>query len=131
MGHPARLTSHLLAREGTAFPADGFAAANAAFATPAAFAEAAPAKQSMREPGELPAAPPLRAPMPREVGASESRVKMTVRLDPNQHGRLRILAALQRCTSQEIIVRALDAYIRASGDDCACLGRAGSPARKD
>jgi predicted transcriptional regulator len=56
---------------------------------------------------------------------------MTVRLDPGQHGRLRILAALQRCTSQEIVVRALEAYIRANGSDCACLGRSGPPERRD
>jgi hypothetical protein len=118
MGHPARLTSHLLARKGTAFPAGGFAAVNIAVAEPppAAFSAAA---------GPRPLAPagPVAAPQAREPAGRESRVKMTVRLDPGQHGRLRILAALQRCTSQEIIVRALDAYIRANGSDCVCLER--------
>jgi hypothetical protein len=131
MGHPARLTSHLLARKGTAFPAGGFAAANAALPGLTPPSEAAPLKQGATQPVDPPAMPARRAPISRESGLGAGRVKMTVRLDPNQHGRLRILAALQRCTSQEIVVRALDAYIRASGSDCACLGRAGPPEPSD
>lgn len=126
MSHPARLTSHLLARKGTAFPAGGFAAANIAVAAPPPTAHAVAVRPQAVEPAELPAALEGRGPARRE-----SRVKTTVRLDANQHGRLRILAALQRCTSQEIIVRALDAYIRANGSDCVCLGRADAPERRD
>jgi hypothetical protein len=126
MAHPARLTSHLLARKGTAFPAGGFAAANvaAAEAPPADFSAAA---------GPRPVQPvgPAAVAQAREPKERESRVKMTVRLDPGQHGRLRILAALQRCTSQAIVARALDAYIRANGGDCGCLGRSESPRRRE
>jgi hypothetical protein len=126
MGHPARLTSHLLARKGTAFPIGGFGAANIAVAEAPPAARAVAVGPRSVEPAGIPTAPEARGP-----ARGLSRVKMSVRLDPDQHGRLRILAALQRCTSQEIIARALEAYIRANGSDCACLGRSAPPERPD
>ena len=55
----------------------------------------------------------------------DGRVALTLRLDRDRHRRLRIFAARRERTSQEVIVRALDAYLEACGADCACLR--GSP----
>lgn len=122
MTRPARLTSSLLAREGEAIPAGGFAAATISLSqrlpsTPAPFRGADPAPVrawSMAGPS-------------RPKAANDQRVALTVRLDPVRHMRLKIFAARRRCTSQEVMIKALDAYLRANGPDCACMRNEGEP----
>ena len=52
----------------------------------------------------------------------------TVRLDRTRYTRLKILAARRARSGQEVILRALDAYLDACAADCACLR---SAARRD
>lgn len=119
MAHPARLTGALLVRKGHAFPAGGFAAANLNLAQPPAAEHGARPEPAGHHPAALAAVTGGHRP----TLAPQAKVKLTVRLDPHQHSRLRIFAARRRCTSQEVIVRALEAYIQACGVDCACLRR--------
>lgn len=123
MAHPARLTSHLLARKGSAFPAGGLAAnLNLARALPSAHA-ATPRPPALESRGLVPQ-PGNEQPGTRSTLAAD-KVKMTVRLDPDRHSQLRILAARRRCTNQDIMIRALDAYIQDCGGDCRCLHETG------
>lgn len=118
MAHPARLTSHLLARTASALPV-GRLAADIDLARALPGPEVAPPRPRAPEPRDVP--PQSDQPRARRPEAAD-RVKMTVRLDPDRHDRLRILAARRRCTSQDIMIRALDAYVGACSGDCACLG---------
>jgi hypothetical protein len=105
----ARLTSSLLARKGEAKPSIGMA---------------------------RPAAPhgpvveilvPARAPEPAPAGAGhtgpDDRAILTVRIDRALHVRLRVLAARQRRTNQDIVEGALEAYLSVFGADCTCMRR--------
>jgi hypothetical protein len=124
MTQPARLTSALLARKGQAFPIGGFAGATMIdacqplpppdrLAPRAGMAlvsdrSAGPARQAKgagRGPGD----------------GDDGRVALTLRLDRERHRRLRIFGARHERTSQEVILKALDAYLAACGADCACL----------
>jgi hypothetical protein len=124
MAQPAKLTSALLARKGQALPTGGFAHAKLALIPPqptaaklarqccdAASSEgpAAPIKRSAREPGG------------RRGRAADDRVAFTVRLDRERHLRLKILAARRGRSGQEMLLRALDAYLEACAMDCPCL----------
>jgi hypothetical protein len=113
----ARLTGELLARRGEAMPTGGFAAPGHAIGL------APPASPS-----------PLRAagtggderPRLLQSRGKAERVALTVRLDRERHRRLRIFGARRGCSNQEVILKALDAYLAACGVDCACLrGEAG------
>lgn len=96
MSAPAKLTSALLARKGSAAPA-GYA----------------PAKGRGRK-GKS---------GPRADGAADAPVKLSLRLDAKRHLRLRLTAEHMEASLQEVLTRALDSYldqlgaevIRASG----------------
>jgi hypothetical protein len=46
---------------------------------------------------------------------------LTLRLDRARYTRLKILAARRSRSGQELLLRALDAYLDACAVDCACL----------
>jgi hypothetical protein len=131
MAAPARLTSALLARKGQAIPTGGFAHAKLALVPPqpgaakgerpcragAPAGPAAPIGRLARAPGRR------RGP---EAGRSaDDRVAFTLRLDRERHLRLKLLAARRGRSGQEMLLRALDAYLEACGIDCPCLRAAG------
>jgi hypothetical protein len=128
MQQPARLTSDLLARRGRAFPTGGLAYPGIDLSQPL------PAPDVLGEPRggseltigavvELPARPvtPARQPARRRRRPEDGRVALTLRLDRERHLRLKIFAARRNRSSQDVLVRALDAYLEACGADCACL----------
>jgi hypothetical protein len=128
MTRPAGLTSDLLARKGQALP-------TAAPACPRVeIGQSLPALPAPDKPSSRRAsiavvggAPERRSGRARQAygsgssGRRDERIALTLRLDRERHRRLRILAARHDCTSQEVIVAALDAYLAACSGDCACL----------
>jgi hypothetical protein len=122
---PARLTSSLLVRKGQAKP-------SALDAPSCGLVQPLPAGGALtRTPA--PRAPiveilvPARVPMPAAAGSGRSgddRVGLTVRIDRTMHTRLRVLAARQRRTNQDIVRCALDAYLAAFAASCSCVGGA-------
>jgi hypothetical protein len=134
MAQPARLTSGLLARKGQALPTGGFAYARLDLVPPL---PAAARSEQPRCGTAAPAAlllPDLRRaatadePRRRPAHAPDDRVAFTVRLDRARYTRLKILAARRARSGQEVLLRALDAYLDACAADCACLR---SAARRD
>lgn len=87
-------------------------------------------------PAPEPATAPVAAsPQPAApVSQAKGRRAMTVRLDPVHHMRLRVVSSYLKCTSQQIIVAALDAYFAGLPatvpGNCACLAAALKPATK-
>jgi hypothetical protein len=73
------------------------------------------------------ALPDLRYPAPvyqpgrRPAHAADDRVALTLRLDRARYTRLKILAARRARSGQEVLIKALDAYLEACATDCACL----------
>lgn len=127
MAHPARLTAALLARKGNALPTGGFAHSRLDRLPPPASAPK-PDRQPWAAPGPDEAArEPSRPAQPepcRSIGETEDeRVAFTLRLDRDRHARLRILAAKRGRSGQEMLVKALDAYLEACATDCPCLRR--------
>jgi hypothetical protein len=134
MAQPARLTSALLARKGHALPTGGFAHAKLDLIP---VQPVAPVPERPVEGGAV----PREAPKPRarrsaagpeapgrgRQPASDERVAFTLRLDPERHARLRILAARRGRSGQEMLLKALDAYLEACAVDCACLARKPAP----
>jgi hypothetical protein len=127
MAQPARLTSGLLARKGQALPTGGFAYARLDLVPP--LPSAARPEQprcGTAAPGAL-LLPDLRRaasaaePTRRPTAGADDRVAFTVRLDRARYTRLKILAARRARSGQEVILRALDAYLEACAADCACL----------
>ena len=127
MREPAKLTADLLARRGQALPTTGFGSPSLALAellpapdksTLRRYATAAANDAGPDHPRRVTARDQRRPPAgPR----AEERVALTLRLDRERHRRLRIFSARHEATSQDVIVRALDAYLDACGDDCPCL----------
>lgn len=117
MSQPARLTSDLLARKGQAFPTGS--------STSAGFNGALPLPSRVRPRSGGPArVPPAEPATPREEQsqpAPRRDARLTVRLDPTRHARLKIFAARTRRTGQQIMVEALDAYLRSCGPECECM----------
>lgn len=110
----ASLTASLLARKGNAAPTEGMRPPE--FGSPAA-----PDDQSANVPRAAQNAAQT-AFSKRPVGAGK-RIAMTVRLDHEQHLRLRVFSAHKRLSSQEILALALDRYIDENGPstlDTAC-----------
>ena len=120
---PARLTSSLLARKGEARPSESLdgPTCNLVHALPAG---------ALTRPA-APRAPvveilvPARSPAPALAGSggagSADRVNLTVRIDRTLHTRLRVLAARQQRTNQDIVEGALEAYLNVFGASCACV----------
>jgi hypothetical protein len=117
MRPPARLTGELLARKGEALPATGMATATLALApTRPTLVRAGVAASSDGE--RRGSRSERRQPAGRR---EDDRVALTLRLDRERHRRLRIFSARHDCSGQDVIVRALDAYLEGCSDHCACL----------
>jgi hypothetical protein len=111
MKSAASLTASLLARKGQANPTDGMQPAG--MSSPAA----APLGHNDRRQNSEHMIPK------RPVGSGK-RIAMTVRLDHEQHLRLRVFSAHKQRSSQEILALALDRYIDEHAPaslDTACL----------
>jgi hypothetical protein len=128
MAQPARLTSDLLARKGHALPTGGFAHAKLdlippqpTIAKPERSVQAGATPREALRQSRHPAARQARKP------AADERVAFTLRLDPERHARLRILAARRGRSGQEMLLKALDAYLEACAADCPCLRTAKAP----
>ena len=110
MSQPARLTSSLLARKGQALPAAGFSSRASGAVLPGRLevvgGRAEPGVAGLRH---------------GPSGHPERRVAMTLRLDRERHVRLKVFAALHELNCQDVLIAALDAYLRACGADCACI----------
>jgi len=50
------------------------------------------------------------------------RVRLTLRLNPGEHRRLRVAAAHLDCSMQAVMSKALEAYLTGLRADCPCLG---------
>ncbi len=124
MSARAKLTSDLLVRKGHASPTGGFAHAGIDLSQPLP----APAKLEgprghvilATSPLSVHAAPARSAKRQARVG-DEGRVALTLRLDRERHRRLKVFGARNQQTTQEVLLKALDAYLEACGADCACL----------
>lgn len=127
MPQPARLTSDLLARKGHALPAGGFAHPAFQPARPSPLdllgqaccgrpAPDADLQDRTPEPAVLPIQPRVRG-----AHRPHGRVALTLRLDRERYVRLKIFAARRARTGQDVLLKALDAYLDACGADCACL----------
>ena len=114
---PASLTARLLVSKGSAKPA-GFSAArdysrlSLVGPTPAANRPNATV-QTRTAPTKAPGV------------AKPARVKMSLRLDPGRHLRLKLTAAHMRVSVQELLTNALDQYLnqvgpQVLGGDCRC-----------
>ncbi|MGH6918112.1 MAG: hypothetical protein ACREJ0_10450, partial [Geminicoccaceae bacterium] len=57
------------------------------------------------------------------TAAAGDRVAFTLRLDRERHARLKLLAARRGRSCQEMLLRALDAYLEACATDCPRLRR--------
>jgi len=133
MAEPARLTSALLARKGQALPTGGFAHAKLALIPPQPSAAKRDRPCCETAASEGPAAPIRRLaaePRRRPGPVAEDRVAFTVRLDRERHLRLKILAARRGRSGQEMLLRALDAYLEACAIDCPCM-RVATPHKLD
>ena len=133
----ATLHSGLLARKGLAVPAGGGygAMAPASPAAPAALPPtAAPEPAPRPKPVSLvgggdPTRLPDVAAAPRRPAASgrppregdHGRLRFTLRLDRQRYKQLRIMAAQTGRTSRDIVIEALESYLKAAGPACACL----------
>lgn len=97
----ATLTSSLLARKGTAVPS--------------AFAPAAmPAMPAMPPPpAPTPSAPPaaVGGAVARPKRNGTGRIKMSLRLKPDQHLKLKLVAAFRRESAQRLLVAAIERYL--------------------
>ena len=121
---PARLTSGLLVRKGEAKP-------TGLDAPPGGLVQPPPANGTPARPA-APRAPaveilvPARSPVPATAGSGrpgpDDRVCLTVRIDRTLHTRLRVLAARQQRTNQDIVEGALEAYLNVFAAGCACVG---------
>ncbi len=117
MKSAASLTASLLARKGDAVPTEGVNPVSTGgdiASDPHDPADNAPraAQQAAKQ-----------AFSKRPVGSGK-RIAMTVRLDHEQHLRLRVFSAHKRLSSQQILAQALDRYIDENAPstlDTACL----------
>ena len=124
---PARLTSRLLVRKGEAKPSDN------PDAPAGGLVQSLPAGGAFTRPA-TPRGPmvellvPARATMPTMAGpgcpGQDDQVRLTVRIDRTLHSRLRVLAARQQRSNQDIVQGALEAYLNVFAVGCACIGSA-------
>jgi hypothetical protein len=130
MARPARLTSALLARKGHALPTSGIASRKPGLvAAPPAAAKREPQRSGPSAPRIALSSDLIRrcAAKPRRTPdrAGQDRVAFTLRLDRKRYTRLKSVAARRGRSGQEILVEALDAYLKAGTADCACPPRPG------
>ncbi|WP_147274928.1 hypothetical protein [Ferruginivarius sediminum] len=99
----ASLSGQLLARKGTARPS-------------AAVPRGAGVETS------LPSRAPLRVAPPQEPpAAGGERARISLRLDPERHRRLRLAAAHLDCSLQDLLIAALDEHLSGLRLGCACF----------
>jgi hypothetical protein len=106
----ASLSGRLLARKGTARPS-------------AAVPRSAGAETS------LPSRAPLRLAPPQEPPASGERARISLRLDPERHRRLRLAAAHLDCSLQDLLIAALDEHLSGLRLGCPCFRERGEACR--
>jgi hypothetical protein len=130
MAEPARLTGDLLARKGRALPTGGFAHAKLDLVPPqASTARLEQQRCGTALPGAALRSDLRRQAMPdptRQAERDDGRVAFTVRLDRERYTRLKILAARRARSGQEVLLKALDAYLEACALDCDCLRSKGA-----
>jgi hypothetical protein len=117
MSQRVKLTSDLLVRKGQAIPTGGFAHAGIDLSQPLP----APTTLDLQQGGTALVAGKPAAPARRTRDRTGSRVALTFRLDRERHRRLKVFCARGQQTTQEVLLKALDAYLEACGADCACL----------
>ena len=120
---PARLSSSLLVRKGEAQP-------SGPDAPPGGLVQPRAAGGGLTRPA-APRGPvveilvPASTPRPTTAGSGrpgpDDRVSLTVRIDRTLHTRLRVLAARQQRTNQDIVEGALAAYLEVFAAGCACV----------
>lgn len=124
---PATLSSSLLIRKGTATPVPHTASPLPTGQPETARQERARARSSLRQ---------VSPPQDEAAGHHDDhdlkqdhfgRVRLSIRLDPDRHLRLKLLAAHTRSSVQDLLIAALDAYLEDMGQSvndgaCACLG---------
>lgn len=136
MKEAARLNGDLLSRKGDARPVPDLATGPAAgLGTPGGFSpRPAPAAVDPRSAEPI---PETAADLPQGICAPAlkcdkfGRVRISLRLDPERHLRLRLLAAHGCLSLQEALIAALDAYLgeEAQYFSCKCLHEAGGPSQ--
>jgi len=121
----ARLTAALLAPKGTAQPLHGVyehpmqkPALSFAVGEPRHELKAGWAAGPSPGRFELRAKPSMAAP-------SALRFRLSCSIDRDQHRQLRILAARQGGSIQDVLRQAIDAHIKAARRDCACMSGTG------
>ncbi len=117
MSRHAKLTSDLLVRKGQASPTGGFAHTGI---DPTQLLPAPTTLDLPRIGAALGTGRPAAAAR-RASARAEGRVALTLRLDRERHRRLKVFCARSQQTTQEVMLKALDAYLEAGGADCACL----------
>jgi hypothetical protein len=122
---PARLTSSLLVRKGQAQPIGDLDGPCCGLVQPLPAGGALTRSAAPRAP-MVEILVPARVPMPATAGSGRSGqddpVNLTVRIDRTMHTRLRVLAAREQRTNQDIVRCALDAYLNAFAAGCTCVG---------
>ena len=117
MSRRVKLTSDLLVRKGQASPTGGFAHTGIDLSQPLPAATALDLPRIGAALGNgRPAVAARRA-----SARTEGRIALTLRLDRDRHRRLKVFCARGQQTTQEVMLKALDAYLEAGGADCACL----------
>lgn len=126
----ARLTGSLLARKGGAAPLAGAYGGTSLEPLIGLFGRGMIRPAGRVDSVELPppATPPrLRlhatsaTPPPPAVTTASAGVRMSLRLDPERHTRLRIVAARKGTRPQDLLREALDSVLAAAPDDCPCV----------
>lgn len=131
----ASLTGQLLVRKGAARPSPSQDASWSARLTASGHipAYAPPPSQS---PSRLQADAPV-PPVERKTGAlhlawpaqdAKRTVKLSLRLDPERHRRLRLAAVHTDQSLQALLVNALDGYLEGLDVDCSCIRGQAAPA---
>lgn len=128
---PARLTGGLLARKGGAAPLAGAYGGTSLEPLIGLFGRGAPRPASAwaetAEPVRaIPSEPPRSAlaarPAIEPIAIRRNApVRLGLRLDPDRHARLRIMAARKGVRPQDLLRDALDEVLAAAKDDCPCV----------
>ena len=128
MKRTARLTSALLARKGFAAPAHVQTAPHIHYP----FSDAADASADISPVLQMPSPAPVKRTRPFGRRQEEPaplrthRAAMTLRLDEERHLRLRVFSAHTKQSSQEVLTKALDEYLKRHSNSpemrcCDCL----------